>query len=126
MKAFSGRILIIIILMATLVTAFIPVATEAANSAGGYVFNPNDGLRIDGSYEVYPILAAAAGIQGAGGISSNGPFQSSRPPIPPIQVEVQQGSSTVGKTDAENQAVDLGAALNISDLYKYPNLTAVK
>lgn len=128
---FSKNKLITGILVGTAaISVIIPTVVFAATSAGNYTFdNANDGLRIDGSTTVFPIVSAATGTNigsggTAGGPSSNGPFQNSGHPM---QVEVYQGGSSVGKADAQNQVVDLGDASSLSGVGStYPNLVANK
>ncbi len=122
-RFFSG-----ILLGAAVIAALVPVVVAfAANPYVGVVpFGPGDtsGLRLDGSTTVYPIAAAALGIQGIGGTYTSGPFQNAG--HTGLQAHVEQGGSGQGKGDAQGLWVDIGDASSITDLGTYPNLHATK
>jgi ABC-type phosphate transport system substrate-binding protein len=126
MKKFLLRpiftIITMVVFMVIPLLTLIPQSILAGTSAGNFNFDNNDGLRIDGSTTAFPLVAAAAGIIGAGGKSSGGPFQS----LFPMEIEVYQLSSSVGMVDCQNQVVDLGMTASVGNIANYPNLVATK
>jgi len=56
--------------------AVVAIATISTSVALAYSWDPADGLRIDGSTTVFPIVKAALGATAEGATSTAGPFQS--------------------------------------------------
>jgi len=100
--------------------AVVAIATISTSVALAYSWDPADGLRIDGSTTVFPIVKAALGATAEGATSTAGPFQS----VHAVQAQVYQGGSGVGRADASAQVVDLGMASSLTGLAS--NVTATK
>jgi ABC-type phosphate transport system substrate-binding protein len=120
-KNIFAKKLLMAVLLSTVALATVSVSTVMAYTKGD--FNSADGLRLDGSTTVYPIVKAALGVTTDGGTSTSGPFQNAGHPL---QAQVLQGGSGVGKADAQGQIVDIGDASSIADIASYPNLVASK